>query len=97
MDFRNLTIKIIFLLQTTTGILGNTSIHMQDLHKTCIIAYRFDSHVLMSANARIVLPIGMPHILATFGLKQYLKELGFRLILNFKVLDGVCLLVPPDS
>uniref|UniRef100_UPI00402B62A0 vomeronasal type-1 receptor 4-like n=1 Tax=Arvicanthis niloticus TaxID=61156 RepID=UPI00402B62A0 len=80
----NLTIKIIFLLQTITGILGNFSLLIQYL--VCYTKHRLKHTDLMlmhlwGANALIVLFTGVPHTMAAFGLKQFLNDFGCRLTL----------------
>ncbi|XP_076783546.1 vomeronasal type-1 receptor 4-like [Arvicanthis niloticus] len=80
----NLAIKIIFLLQTTTGILGNFSLLVQYL--VYYTKYRLKHTDLMlmhlwGANALIVLSTGVPHTMAAFGLKQFLNDFGCRFTL----------------
>ncbi|XP_052616369.1 vomeronasal type-1 receptor 4-like [Peromyscus californicus insignis] len=84
MDFWNMTIKIIFLSQTTAGILGNFS-----------LLYYFQVHYgeskskptdlihmhLMAANTLIILSTGVPNTISAFGLKQFLNHSECRLIL----------------
>ncbi|XP_021045375.1 vomeronasal type-1 receptor 4-like [Mus pahari] len=84
MEFWNMIIKIILLLQITIGILGNVSL---------LIYYIFDyiEHTLkttdwilmhlMGSNALIVLSKGVPHTLAAFGMKQFLNDVGCTLVL----------------
>ncbi|XP_076783547.1 vomeronasal type-1 receptor 4-like [Arvicanthis niloticus] len=84
MDFWNMTIKIIFLSQISTGILINFFLLIYYLvyhreHKLkptdLILMY------LMAANALLVLSTGIPYTVAAFGLKQIFNDLGCRLIL----------------
>ncbi|XP_027286663.1 vomeronasal type-1 receptor 4-like isoform X2 [Cricetulus griseus] len=84
MYFWNLTIKIIVLSLTTTGILGNFSLFYYYL--VCYGDSKLKTvdliHVhLMAANTLIILSKGVPQTLATFGLKQFLNDFGCRLIL----------------
>ncbi|XP_028637558.1 vomeronasal type-1 receptor 4-like [Grammomys surdaster] len=84
MDFWNMTIKIIFLSQITTGLLINFYLLIYYLvyyreHKlrpTDLILMH-----LMAANALIVLSTGVPYTTAAFGLKEFFKDFGCRLIL----------------
>uniref|UniRef100_A0A8C6I9K5 Vomeronasal type-1 receptor n=1 Tax=Mus spicilegus TaxID=10103 RepID=A0A8C6I9K5_MUSSI len=84
MGFRNLAIKILFLSQITTGILGNFSLLIYYLVYYIQHALKPTDLILMqlmASNALIVLSRGMPHTLAAFELKQFLNDLGCRLIL----------------
>ncbi|XP_036032697.1 vomeronasal type-1 receptor 4-like [Onychomys torridus] len=84
MNFWSLTIKIMFLSQTTAGILGNFSLLF------CYIVH-YGKHTLkptdlilmnlMAANALIILSAGVPNTIAAFGLKQFLNDFKCRLIL----------------
>ncbi|XP_015846673.1 vomeronasal type-1 receptor 4-like [Peromyscus maniculatus bairdii] len=85
MDFWILAIRIIFLSQTTIGILGN----FISMFYYLVLYYRECTlkptdlilmH-LMAANALIILSSGVPHTMAAFGLKQFLNELGCRFLL----------------
>ncbi|XP_076783541.1 vomeronasal type-1 receptor 4-like [Arvicanthis niloticus] len=84
MDFWNLAIKILFLSQTTTGILGNFSLLLyyviyyveHTLKPTDLILMH-----LMAANALLVLSAGVPQTMVAFDLTQLLNDLGCRLIL----------------
>ncbi|KAL1765021.1 vomeronasal type-1 receptor 4-like, partial [Sigmodon hispidus] len=84
MDLWNLIIKIIFLSQTTTGILANFSFLCYYLvnSEEHIVKPTYVIHMhLMSANALIVLSKGVPYTMAVFGLKQFLNDFECRLIL----------------
>ncbi|XP_021045128.1 vomeronasal type-1 receptor 4-like [Mus pahari] len=84
MGFRNLAIKILFLSQTTTGILGNFSLLIYYLVYYIQHALKPTDLILMhlmASNALIVLSAGIPHTLAAFELKQFLNDFGCRLIL----------------
>ncbi|XP_051017838.1 vomeronasal type-1 receptor 4-like [Acomys russatus] len=84
MDFWNLTIKIIFLSQTTAGVLGNFSLISYYLFHCGerILKPRDLIFVnLMAANALVVLSTGVPHTMAALGLKKFLNEIGCRLVL----------------
>ncbi|XP_028617618.1 vomeronasal type-1 receptor 4-like [Grammomys surdaster] len=83
-DLWNLAIKIIFLLQTTTGILGNFFLLIQYLVYFTEYTLKHTDLILMhlcGANTLIVLSTGVPHTMAAFGLKQFLNDFGCRLIL----------------
>ncbi|XP_028714912.1 vomeronasal type-1 receptor 4-like [Peromyscus leucopus] len=85
MEFSILAIRIIFLSQTTIGILGNVSLMFYYL----VLYYR--EHILkpidlilvhlMTANAMIILSLGVPHTMAAFGLMQFLNDFGCRLVI----------------
>ncbi|XP_051018353.1 vomeronasal type-1 receptor 4-like [Acomys russatus] len=90
MDFWNLANGIIFLLQTTIGILGNFSLIFYYL----ILYYRQCTlkptdlilmHI-MAANALIILSFGVPHTMAAFGMKPFLNDLACRLLVYTQVL-----------
>nr|XP_006980091.2 vomeronasal type-1 receptor 4-like [Peromyscus maniculatus bairdii] len=84
MDFWNMTFKIIFLSQTTAGILGNFSllyyfqVHYGEskLKPTDLIHMH-----LMAANTLIILSTGVPTTITAFGLKHFLSNSACRLIL----------------
>ncbi|XP_028638615.1 vomeronasal type-1 receptor 4-like [Grammomys surdaster] len=84
MVFWNMTIKIIFLSQITTGILINFFLltyylvyyREHKLKPTDLILMH-----LMAANALIVLSTGVPYTTAAFGLKEFFNDFGCRLIL----------------
>ncbi|XP_028637557.1 vomeronasal type-1 receptor 4-like [Grammomys surdaster] len=84
MDFWNMTIKIIFLSQITTGILINFFLltyylvyyREHKLKPTDLILMH-----LMAANALIVLSAGVPYTMTAFGLKEFFNDFGCRLIL----------------
>nr|AAL47915.1 vomeronasal receptor V1RE11 [Mus musculus] len=83
-DLGNLSIKIIFLLQTTVGILGN--FYLLILHLVYYAEYTLKHTALIlmhlwGANALIVLSTGVPYTMAAFGLKQFLNDFGCRLSL----------------
>ncbi|XP_051018375.1 vomeronasal type-1 receptor 4-like [Acomys russatus] len=84
MSFWNLTIKIVFLSQTATQILGNISLIFYYL----VLYYRkcklkptdlILMH-LMAANALIILSAGVPQTMAVWGFKQLLTEFGYNFI-----------------
>ncbi|XP_036031950.1 vomeronasal type-1 receptor 2-like [Onychomys torridus] len=85
MDLWNLAIRIIFLSQTTTGILGNLSLMFyyvvlyyreRKLKPTDLIIMH-----LMASNALVILSAGVPHTMAVWGLKQFLNDFGCQLLL----------------
>ncbi|XP_028637677.1 vomeronasal type-1 receptor 4-like [Grammomys surdaster] len=83
MDFWNLAIKILFLSQTTTGILGNFSLLIYYLVYYIEHVLKPVDLILMhliASNALIVLSTGMPQTLAAFGLKQFLNNFGCNLL-----------------
>ncbi|XP_055477679.1 vomeronasal type-1 receptor 4-like [Psammomys obesus] len=88
MDFWNLAIRIIFLVQNTTGILGNFSLLFYYLivyQKECIL--KSTDLILMhqmAANTLIILSSGVPQTMAVWGLKQFLNHLGCELILSIQ-------------
>ncbi|XP_038196845.1 vomeronasal type-1 receptor 2-like [Arvicola amphibius] len=83
-DIGNLIIGLIFLLQTTIGILGNFSL----MFYYAVLYYR--EHTLKpidmilfnltAANIMIVLSSGLPHTITPFVLRQLLNYFGCRLI-----------------
>uniref|UniRef100_A0ABK0LG00 Vomeronasal type-1 receptor n=2 Tax=Rattus norvegicus TaxID=10116 RepID=A0ABK0LG00_RAT len=84
MDFWNLAVKIIFLSQTTIGILGNFFLLIHYLFYCTEHALKPTDLILMhlmAFNVLIVLSKGMPHTLVAFGLKNFLNDFGCRLIL----------------
>ncbi|XP_052569741.1 vomeronasal type-1 receptor 4-like [Peromyscus californicus insignis] len=84
MEFWNLAIRIIFLSQTTTGILGNLSVLYSYLVRYGECKLKPTDLILMhlmTANTIIILSTGVAHTMATFALKQFLNDFGCRLIL----------------
>ncbi|XP_005085717.1 vomeronasal type-1 receptor 4-like [Mesocricetus auratus] len=82
--FWNLSIKIIFLLLTTIGILGNFSVFYYYLvfYGECKLKTIDLIHMhLMGANTMIILSRGVPQTMAAFGLKQFLNDFGCRFLL----------------
>ncbi|XP_028638614.1 vomeronasal type-1 receptor 4-like [Grammomys surdaster] len=83
-EFWNMSIKILFLLQVTTGILGNVSLFIYYLiYYTEHILKPTDLILmhLMASNALIVLSTGVPYTIAAFGMKLILNDFGCKLIL----------------
>nr|XP_004671594.2 vomeronasal type-1 receptor 4-like [Jaculus jaculus] len=87
MGFRNLIIGIMFLSQTTAGLLGNLFFlshylvvyyHEHSLKTTDLIL----KHLIM-ANTLIILYKGVPHTMTAFGLKQFFNVLGCRFLFYF--------------
>ncbi|XP_052570055.1 vomeronasal type-1 receptor 4-like [Peromyscus californicus insignis] len=85
MNIWNLAIRIIFLSQTTTGILGNLHLKLYYL----VLYYREYTlkptdlilmH-LISANTLVILSAGVPQTMVVWGLKQFLNDLGCDLLL----------------
>ncbi|XP_057616613.1 vomeronasal type-1 receptor 4-like [Chionomys nivalis] len=85
MNIWNMAIRIIFLSQTTTGLLGNLSLlfyyivlYLREFtlkHTDLILLH------LMVANVLIILSAGVPHTMAVWGLKQFLNGFGCELLL----------------
>ncbi|XP_028717367.1 vomeronasal type-1 receptor 4-like [Peromyscus leucopus] len=85
MDSRNLAIRIVFSLQSATGILGNVSF----LFYYLLIYY--NKHTLktvdlilthvFTANSLIILSTGVPQIMRAFGWKWFFNDVGCQLIL----------------
>ncbi|XP_005085715.1 vomeronasal type-1 receptor 4-like [Mesocricetus auratus] len=87
MDFWTLTIKIIFLSQTTIGILGNFSLLCYYIFHYGECTLKPTELILMNlmvANALTILSAGVPNTIAAFGLKQFLSDFGCRLLLYFQ-------------
>ncbi|XP_059109581.1 vomeronasal type-1 receptor 4-like [Peromyscus eremicus] len=85
MDFWNLAIRITFLSQTTTGILGNFSLILFYLvlyYRECTLKPTdlIIMH-LMASNAIIILSSGVPHTMRAFGLKEFLNDFGCRFLI----------------
>ncbi|XP_051063048.1 vomeronasal type-1 receptor 4-like [Phodopus roborovskii] len=85
MDIWILAIRIILLLQTTIGILGNFSLMFYYLvlcSRECILKPTdLILMNLMATNALIILSAGVPQTMAAFGWKEILNGLGCRLLL----------------
>ncbi|XP_028714913.1 vomeronasal type-1 receptor 4-like [Peromyscus leucopus] len=85
MDFWILVKRIIFLSQTTIGILGNFSLifyYLVIYYRECILKPTDLILVhLMTANVMIIISLGVPHTMAAFGLKKFLNNFGCRLLL----------------
>jgi vomeronasal1 receptor len=84
MDFWNMGIKILFLSQTTTGILGNFSLIIYYVVNYIVHTLKPTDLILMhlmTSNALMVLSTGVLHTMAAFGLAHLLNDLGCRLIL----------------
>ncbi|XP_059109303.1 vomeronasal type-1 receptor 4-like [Peromyscus eremicus] len=90
MDFWILVIRIIFLSQTTIGILGNVSLMFYYLvlyYRECTLKPT-DLILLhlMTANAMSILSLGVPHTVAAFGLMQFFNDLGCRILLYIQTI-----------
>ncbi|KAL1765291.1 vomeronasal type-1 receptor 4-like, partial [Sigmodon hispidus] len=91
MDFWNLTIQIIFLLQTTSGFLSNFSLicHCSILYcRECTL--KITDLILINiiaANALVILSTGVPLTMAFCGLKQFLSDFGCNVLLY---IQGFC-------
>nr|XP_006996438.1 vomeronasal type-1 receptor 4-like [Peromyscus maniculatus bairdii] len=84
MDFWNLAITIIFLLQTTTGILGNFSLIFYYLDLYCREWTLKPTDLIlmniMAANALVILSAGVPQTMALLGFKYFLNDFGCKLL-----------------
>lgn len=93
MDLRNFAIRVMFLIQSTVGILGNVSL----LSKYLII-YNNDhtlkptdlilSHLII-VNILIILSKGVPHTIAAFGMKQFFNDFMCKLFLYIQRLGRI--------
>ncbi|EDL03615.1 vomeronasal 1 receptor, E13 [Mus musculus] len=85
MDFWNLAIRIIFLLQTVIGILGNVFLIFYYLvlyYRECTLKPTdLILMNLMAANLVILLSIGVPQKMAIWGLKEFLNHLECEILL----------------
>ncbi|XP_032746599.1 vomeronasal type-1 receptor 4-like [Rattus rattus] len=85
MDFWKLAIKITFLSQTTTGILGNFFFIFSYLalyYRQCTLKPTdLILMNLMAANVIIILSIGVPQTMAIWGLKEFFNPLECELVL----------------
>ncbi|XP_015846589.1 vomeronasal type-1 receptor 4-like [Peromyscus maniculatus bairdii] len=85
MDIWNLAIRIIFLSQTTSGILGNLLLMLYYLvlyYRECTL--KPTDLILMhliAANTLVILSAGVPQTMAVWGLKQSLNDFGCDLLL----------------
>ncbi|XP_041510388.1 vomeronasal type-1 receptor 2-like [Microtus oregoni] len=88
MDFRNLGVGIIFLIENTVGILGNSSL----LSYYLVIYYQKHKvkpldlilmHLIM-VNVLIILTKGMGHTMTTFGLKHLFNDWSYQLFMYFQ-------------
>ncbi|XP_051018374.1 vomeronasal type-1 receptor 4-like [Acomys russatus] len=84
MNFWNLAIKIVFLSQTATGILGNFSLlfcYLGLYYRECKLKPTdlILMH-LMAANALIILSAGVPQTMAVWGMKQFLTDFACKFI-----------------
>ncbi|XP_042638973.1 vomeronasal type-1 receptor 4-like [Orycteropus afer afer] len=85
MSSEDLTIAIIFLLQTTVGVLGNFSLLY------CYIFFCFTGcrsrftylivRHLTIANSMAILSKGIPHTMAAFGWKDFLSDFGCKFLM----------------
>ncbi|XP_005085701.1 vomeronasal type-1 receptor 4-like [Mesocricetus auratus] len=88
MNMWNLTIRIIILSQTTTGILGNFSLLLHYLILYCTENTLKPTDLilmhLMAANALIILSAGVPQTMAVWGFKYFLNDFRCELLLYFQ-------------
>nr|AEF00612.1 vomeronasal type 1 receptor G12 [Mus musculus musculus]AEF00613.1 vomeronasal type 1 receptor G12 [Mus musculus musculus]AEF00614.1 vomeronasal type 1 receptor G12 [Mus musculus musculus]AEF00615.1 vomeronasal type 1 receptor G12 [Mus musculus musculus]AEF00616.1 vomeronasal type 1 receptor G12 [Mus musculus musculus] len=92
----NMVMGIVFILQTTVGILVNSSVLLHYLVpgftgkglklKTLIVKH------LTLANSLSIISRGIPQIMAEFGMKYFLDDIGCKLVLYlYRVSRGVSL------
>ncbi|CAO2627047.1 Vomeronasal type-1 receptor 4 [Lemmus lemmus] len=83
-----MAIRIIFLSQTTTGILGNFSLIFYYLllhYRKCTLKHTdWILLHLIAANALIILSAGVPQTIALWGFKHFLNDIGCKLLLYFQ-------------
>lgn len=84
-----MAIRITFLSQTATGILGNFFLmfyYVVFYYRACTLKPTdLILMNLMTANATIILSSGVPHTLAAFGLKQFMSDLGCWFLLYIQL------------
>ncbi|XP_062033625.1 vomeronasal type-1 receptor 4-like [Lepus europaeus] len=84
METRDLTIGMIFLFQTISGILGNLSLlsHYLYLYFTGCKFRSTDLIIkhLTVANCLVILSRGVPQTMAAFGMKHFLSDIGCKLV-----------------
>ncbi|XP_028750996.1 vomeronasal type-1 receptor 4-like [Peromyscus leucopus] len=87
-DFWNLTFRIIFLSETTTGILGNVSLIFYYLVLYCRKCILKPTDLilmhLLTANTLIILSEGVPQTMTVFGFKHFLDDFGCKLLMYFQ-------------
>lgn len=85
MDFQYLAIRFIYLIRTTTGILGNFCLILYYLILYCrentLKPTDWILMLLMAANALIIFSTGVPQTMAIWGFKHFLNEFGCNLLL----------------
>ncbi|XP_008572302.1 PREDICTED: vomeronasal type-1 receptor 3-like [Galeopterus variegatus] len=96
MDSGDLTLGIFFLSQTCVGILGNFSRLFLYTFTFCTgYRLRTSDHILKHvylANSLVLLCKGVPHILISFGLKNFLEDIGCKFLFYIhRVAREVCL------
>nr|XP_015846614.2 vomeronasal type-1 receptor 4-like [Peromyscus maniculatus bairdii] len=102
MNLCNLAIRIIFLSQTTTGILGNLSLMFYYLvlyYRECKLkpADLILMH-LIASNALVILSAGVPHTMAVWGLRKFVNNFGCQILLYMQrfgrsvSIGSICLL-----
>ncbi|NP_001160788.1 vomeronasal 1 receptor oryCunV1R1631 [Oryctolagus cuniculus] len=84
MATRDLTMGMIFLSQTLTGILGNFSLHSHYLY-LYLTGCKFRSTDLVIkhlsvANCLVILSRGVPQTMAALGMKHFLRDIGCKLV-----------------
>ncbi|EDL38025.1 vomeronasal type-1 receptor 2 [Mus musculus] len=96
MDASELSVGVIILFQTMIGVLANSSLlyHYMFLYLTRDRLRSIDWILvhLIAANILTVLFKGIPQTIAAFGLKDFLNDIGCKLIFSFRRIGrGVCI------
>ncbi|XP_037675361.1 vomeronasal type-1 receptor 4-like [Choloepus didactylus] len=96
MSSRDLATGLVILSQTVVGVLGNFSLlyHHIFLYVTGFRLRSIDLILnnLNVANSLSILTIGVPRTMAAFGLKDFLNDIGCKLLLYFRSIGrGVCI------
>ncbi|XP_028637409.1 vomeronasal type-1 receptor 4-like [Grammomys surdaster] len=92
----NMVMSIVFILQTTIGILVNSSILLHYLilefsGKGLKLKALIVKHLTL-ANSLFIISRGIPQIMAEFGMKYFLDDIGCKLVLYlYRVSRGVSL------
>ncbi|XP_075809089.1 vomeronasal type-1 receptor 4-like [Microtus pennsylvanicus] len=81
MDLKNFAIIIIFLTQSTFGILGNISLLSKYLNEHTLKPTDLILTHLITANFLIILSKGVPHTMAAFGMKLFFSDFMCKLFL----------------
>ncbi|XP_051018351.1 vomeronasal type-1 receptor 4-like [Acomys russatus] len=96
MKSENLAMGIVFVFQTAVGILGNSSVLLHYLMpgstgKSLVLKNLIVKHLAL-ANCLSLISRGTPQIMAEFGMKHFLGDVGCKLILYlYRVSRGIAL------